>query len=44
MKYLLEGGADCDKADRDGRTPLEHAKFDGYNEVVKVLLDGGATH
>jgi len=37
VKLLLEAGADAEIADRDGLTPLEHAKQRGYAEMTKLL-------
>lgn len=37
VRVLLEGGADPSIADRDGVTPLEHARAKGYDEIVALL-------
>lgn len=37
VRVLLEGGADRSIADRDGVTPLEHARAKGYDEIVALL-------
>ena len=42
VRESLEQGLDVDKADRDGRTALMMAAFEGYTEVVGLLLDHGA--
>ncbi len=34
---LLEAGADASIADRQGRTPLDHARARGYAEMVRML-------
>jgi len=34
---LLDGGADPDIPDRDGRTALDHARAKGYDEIVALL-------
>jgi len=39
---LLEAGADPAIADRDGVTPLEHARERGYAEMVALLV--GSRH
>ncbi|KAI9759551.1 MAG: hypothetical protein M1840_003253 [Geoglossum simile] len=42
-KFLLGNGADPDGQGRDGYTPLIRAAYMGRSEMVRVLLDGGAT-
>ncbi len=42
VRLLLEHGADPDLADRDGVTPLQHARARGQAEVVAILVAGGA--
>jgi ankyrin repeat protein len=37
VKLLLAGGADTEKADNDGVTPLAHAKSRGFTEIAKML-------
>lgn len=37
VRLLVEAGANKSIADRDGRTPLEHAKARGYEEIVAIL-------
>lgn len=38
-RHLVEAGADKAIGDRDGVTPLEHAKKRGYTEMIKVLSE-----
>jgi ankyrin repeat protein len=40
VRLLLDAGARRDLADRDGVTPLEHARRAGYSEL-EALLSGG---
>lgn len=42
LRRLLENGADPDRADRSGITPLKRAVDTGNFDAVKVLLDFGA--
>lgn len=42
VNALLEGGAEIDKTDHCGRTPLHAAALKGHKDAVKLLLDGGA--
>ena len=42
VRYLVEGGADIEKADPDGWTPLHVASVYGCTEVVRYLLEQGA--
>jgi ankyrin repeat protein len=37
VRVLLEGGADRSIADRDGVTPIEHARAKGYEEIAALL-------
>lgn len=37
VRLLLEAGADARIADRQGRTPLDHARARGYAEMVRML-------
>lgn len=37
VKLLLDAGASRDLADKDGVTPLQHAKTRGYGEIVAML-------
>lgn len=41
-KELIAMSADVDYADEDGYTPLHWAVWDGYTEIVKLLLEKGA--
>lgn len=41
VKLLIDGGARIDIADKDGVTPLEHAKARGYREIVAMLEAAG---
>ena len=42
VRGLLERGADVDKQNNRGQTPLAGAVFKKYDEVVDVLVDAGA--
>jgi ankyrin repeat protein len=37
VKLLLDGGARTDIADKDGVTPLQHARTRGYRDIVALL-------
>ncbi|MBN8633553.1 MAG: ankyrin repeat domain-containing protein, partial [Rhodobacterales bacterium] len=37
LRHLLQAGARRDIADREGRTPLDHAKSRGYAAMVELL-------
>ena len=37
VKALVEAGADKSIADRNGITPLQHAKNSGYSKIVELL-------
>ncbi|MBN8965748.1 MAG: ankyrin repeat domain-containing protein, partial [Rhizobiales bacterium] len=37
VRLLLDAGADHSIADRDGVTPLEHARARGYSAMVAML-------
>lgn len=37
VRLLLEAGADRSVADRDGVTPLDHARARGYAEIARLL-------
>ena len=42
VRLLLDAGADPELADRDGVTPLAHARSRGQDEVAAILLEAGA--
>jgi ankyrin repeat protein len=42
VKLLLEAGADINKADNKGKTPLFIAADEGHVKIVKLLLQAGA--
>ena len=42
VRMLLDAGADPELADRDGVTPVAHARARGQAEVAAILVDGGA--
>ena len=42
VRALVDAGADVDLADRDGVTPLQHARKRGYAEIVRTLEAAGA--
>ena len=37
VRALVEAGADRAIADRQGRTPLDHARSRGYTEIIQIL-------
>nr|WP_120491671.1 ankyrin repeat domain-containing protein [Corynebacterium lactis] len=37
VRTLVRAGADPNIADADGKTPLEHARANGYKEIVAIL-------
>jgi ankyrin repeat protein len=37
VQLLVEAGADAELADRDGLTPLQHARDRGYDEIAAIL-------
>ena len=39
VRLLVDAGADVSIADRDGVTPLEHARRAGYDEIAAILAD-----
>jgi ankyrin repeat protein len=41
VKLLLDAGADPSIADRDGVTPLEHARDRRYDAIAALIKDGG---
>lgn len=42
IRLLIEHGADVNLADKDGVTPLEHAREKGFKEIEAILLEAGA--
>ena len=42
LKALVEAGADVNIADRQGATPLQHARRRGYVEMARILENAGA--
>ena len=42
VRLLVDAGADVNLPDKDGVTPLAHAKNRGYTGIVKILEDSGA--
>ena len=42
VRFLVEQGADIEKADPDGWTPLHVSSVYGFVEVVRYLLEQGA--
>jgi ankyrin repeat protein len=42
VRLLVEAGANVSIADRDGVTPLAHAKKSGYSGIVRILGTAGA--
>jgi ankyrin repeat protein len=42
LRALLDGGADPDRPDRNGRTPLSLARGRGYQAMVRLLEQAGA--
>jgi ankyrin repeat protein len=42
LKALVDAGADVNVADRQGITPLQHARRRGYVEMARVLEEAGA--
>jgi len=42
VKLLVEAGANVNLADRDGVTPLVHARKSGYSGMVRILSAAGA--
>ena len=37
VKLLVDGGADVNIADKEGVTPLAHARLRGYAGIVEIL-------
>jgi ankyrin repeat protein len=42
VRLLVQGGADVNIADKDGVTPLTHAKRRGYTAIAQILRDAHA--
>ena len=42
LKALVDAGADVNIADRQGATPLQHARRRGYVEMARILENAGA--
>jgi cytohesin len=42
VQALIAAGADVNKADNDGRTPIAGASLNGHFEVVQALVAAGA--
>jgi ankyrin repeat protein len=42
VRLLINAGADVNLADKEGVTPLTHAKNKGFTEIAKILEDSGA--
>jgi ankyrin repeat protein len=42
VRLLAGAGANVNLADRDGVTPLQHAKRRGYKDMVRILQEKGA--
>jgi ankyrin repeat protein len=42
VRALVEAGADVNKPDRQGITPLQHARRRGYVEMARILENAGA--
>lgn len=42
VKKLIAAGSDIECRDRDGRTPLMNACFEGHAEIISLLLKNGA--
>jgi hypothetical protein len=43
VRQLVDAGADVSLADNQGVTPLAHAEDAGYDELVAILREAGAT-
>jgi ankyrin repeat protein len=42
VQLLVKSGANVNLADRDGVTPLRHARKRGFSEIEKILIAAGA--
>jgi ankyrin repeat protein len=42
VRALVAAGADVNLPDRDGVTPLRHARARGYDEIARTLESAGA--
>jgi uncharacterized protein len=42
VQLLVDYGADVNLADKDGVTPLQHARERGFTEIERILLQSGA--
>ncbi len=42
VQLLVDYGSDLSISDREGVTPLQHAKNNGYQEIVSILKEAGA--
>lgn len=42
IRLLIEYGADVNLADKDGVSPLQHAREKGFKEIEGILLEAGA--
>lgn len=42
VKILIESGADVNIQDDTGYTPLHWATKEGYENIVKILIENGA--
>jgi ankyrin repeat protein len=42
VRALVQAGADLNRPDRHGTTPLAHADRRGYREIAEILRQAGA--
>lgn len=42
VQLLIDAKADVNRADRDGVTPLQHARSRGYARIAEILVAAGA--
>jgi len=42
VRMLVDSGADVNLPDKDGVTPLAHAKSRNFTGIIKILEDSGA--